>query len=90
MVEGEEESWSRVYHNDRRYWYWQGRKGGNTKSRVGEGDSQEPKGELRMTEAEGEGEGRGGGRGDDTGSRRGEEMGVTSQLQRGEGACRLP
>ena len=43
-------------------------------------------GELRMTEAEGEGEGRGGGRADDTGSRRGEEMGVT----RGKGACRLP
>ena len=34
-----------------------------------------------MTEAEGEGEGRGGGRGDDTGSRRGKEVGVTSHLR---------
>ena len=33
-----------------------------------------------MTEAEEEGEGRGGGRGDDTGSRRGKEVGVTSRL----------
>ena len=24
VVEGEGEGWSRVYHNDRRYWYWQG------------------------------------------------------------------
>ena len=39
-----------------------------------------------MTEAEGEGEGRGGGRGDDTGSRRGKEVGVTSHLRSWFGA----
>ena len=45
-----------------------------------------------MMEAEGEGEGRGGGRGGRHWFKEGEEMGVTSQLQRGKGLrehCRL-